>query len=148
VTLLRLRQIAEQYGHPFSIVNEMLDVRKRDLAEVTRADDFIVSDQLVSLMLAQISENTELATVFDDLFDPEGSELYLKPAVDYVQLGRPVNFYTVVEAAKRRGEVAVGYRQYADSHNPLKSYGVRVHPAKSMLVTFADQDRIIVLAED
>jgi voltage-gated potassium channel Kch len=148
VTLLHLRQIAERHNHPFSIVSEMLDVRKRDLAEVTRADDFIISDQLVSLILAQISENKGLKTVLDDLFDAEGSELYLKPAEDYVQLGRPLNFYTVVEAAKRRGEVAVGYRQYADSHNPLKSYGVRVNPDKSKRVTFADQDRIIVLAED
>ena len=38
----------------------MLDVRNRELAEVTQADDFIVSDKLVSLMLAQVSENKDL----------------------------------------------------------------------------------------
>ena len=41
-------------------VSEMLDVRNRELAEVTSADDFIVSDKLVSLMLSQVSENREL----------------------------------------------------------------------------------------
>ena len=65
----------------------MLDVRNRELAEVTRADDFIVSDQLISLMLTQISENRELDAVFADLFDPDGSEIYLKPAGDYVEPG-------------------------------------------------------------
>ena len=49
VTLLHLRDIAAKPAERFSIVSEMLDVRNRDLAEVTRADDFIVSDRLVSL---------------------------------------------------------------------------------------------------
>ncbi|HMN27195.1 MAG TPA: hypothetical protein PKE45_03500, partial [Caldilineaceae bacterium] len=39
ITLLHLRKIAEAHGHPFSIVSEMLDVRNRELAQVTRADD-------------------------------------------------------------------------------------------------------------
>ncbi|MBI3761433.1 MAG: potassium transporter TrkA [Chloroflexi bacterium] len=147
ITLLHLRDIAGKSGHPFSIVSEMLDVRNRQLAEVTQADDFIVSDKLVSLMLSQISENKELAAVFTDLFDPEGSELYLKPAGNYVELGRPLNFYTVVESARRRGEVAIGYRLKAEANDAAKSYGVRVNPHKSNPVTFAEDDRMIVLAE-
>ena len=46
----------------------MPDVRNRQLAEVTRADDFIVSDSLVSLLLSQIAENRDLNAVFGDLF--------------------------------------------------------------------------------
>jgi len=99
-------------------------------------------------MLSQISENKELAAVFQDLFDPEGSELYLKPAEDYVELGRPLNFYTVVEAARQRGEVAIGYRHHAEAHDPARSYGVRVNPPKSVPVTFSREDRVIVLAEN
>ena len=44
-------------GESFTIVSEMLDIRNRELAEVTRADDFIVSDKLVSLIMTQIAEN-------------------------------------------------------------------------------------------
>ena len=44
-------------GAEFSIVSEMLDDRNRELAQVTKVDDVIVSDKLISLMLAQISEN-------------------------------------------------------------------------------------------
>ncbi len=130
ITLLHLREIGERSGHAFSIVSEMLDIRNRNLAEVTRADDFIVSDKLVSLMLAQISENKSLGPVFTDIFDPEGSEIYVKPAANYVKLGEPVNFYTVVEAARRRGEVAFGYRRMADAGDAAKSYGVVVNPTK------------------
>jgi ion channel POLLUX/CASTOR len=147
ITLLHLRDIAARKGHSFSIVSEMLDIRNRELADVTRADDFIVSETLISLMLAQLSENKELMQVFEDLFDPEGSELYLKPAEEYVTPGLAVNFYTVVEAARRRGEVAIGYRNATDANNSATSHGVHVNPDKSLLVTFAAGDKVIVLAE-
>jgi voltage-gated potassium channel Kch len=75
ITLLHLRDVREKTEGDFSIVSEMLDVRNRDLANVTRADDFIVSDRLVSLMLAQLAENPKLSDVFADLFDPEGAEI-------------------------------------------------------------------------
>jgi hypothetical protein len=147
ITLLHLRDISDRTGHDFSIVSEMLDVRNRALADVTRADDFIVGDRLVSLMLSQIAENKELNAVFADLFDPEGSEIYLKPASNYVTPGRAVSFYTVVEAARRRGEVAIGYRIKAQSGDASKAYGVRVNPKKSDSLIFAPEDRVIVLAE-
>jgi ion channel POLLUX/CASTOR len=148
VTLLYLRAIGDAHGNPFSIVSEMLDTRNRQLAEATQADDFIISDRLISLMLAQVAENKQLSAVFQDLFDPEGAEIYLKPASDFVQLGTPVNFYTVVEAARRQGAVAIGYRLDSDAHNAAAFYGVKVNPQKSQTVTFAAADRIVVLAND
>jgi voltage-gated potassium channel Kch len=148
ITLLHLRDMAEKGGHDFRIVTEMLDTRNRELAEVTQADDFIVSNKLTSLMLAQVSENKELSAVFADLFDPEGAEIYLKPAKNYVALGRPVNFYTVLEAARRRGEIAIGYRREAIAKDAAQAYGVAVNPAKSGKITFAEADKVIVLAED
>jgi voltage-gated potassium channel Kch len=147
ITLLHLRDLSKHSERPFAIVSEMLDVRNRTLAEVTRADDFIVSDRLVSLMLSQIAENKELNAVFDDLFDPAGSEIFLKRASNYVAIGVPVNFYTVVEAARRRGEAAFGYRIRALADDPEKAHGVVVNPDKSKMITFAERDRIIVLAE-
>lgn len=147
ITLLHLRDIASRSEQPFSIVSEMLDARNRALAEVTRADDFIVSDKLVSLILSQISENKELNAIFTDLFDPEGSEIYLKLAADYVRLETPMNFYTVVEAARQRNEIAIGYRLLKHSSDAAKAYGVVVNPTKSNSVTFSSWDRIIVLAE-
>ncbi len=144
VTLLHLRDIEAKRGETFSVVSEMLDVRNRQLAEVAQPDDFIVSDKLVSLLLAQISENGHLAAVFDDLFDPEGAEIYLKPAEDYVAAGEPVRFATVVDAARRRGEIAIGYL----SAKGGVAERVHVNPKKSSQATFAAGDKIIVIAED
>ena len=148
VTLLHLRDIAERDETPFSIVSEMLDLRNRELAEVTNVDDFIVSDHLVSLMMSQLSEDADLYAVFTDIFDPEGSEIYMKPVRDYVELGKPVNFYTLVEAARRRGQSAIGYRLEAEARQAAKSYGVHTNPKKSELVVFSPEDKIIVVAED
>lgn len=148
ITLLHLREIAEAKGRKFSIVSEMLDLRNRDLAEVTRADDFIVSDRLVSLMLAQISENKQLNAVFGDIFDPEGSEIYLKPAEIFVRLGVEMNFYTVLEAARRRDALAIGYKLQRFARDAAQSYGVVVNPKKAAKVKFEAGDKIVVVAED
>jgi Trk K+ transport system NAD-binding subunit len=147
VSLLHLRDIAEHDETPFSIVSEMLDLRNRELAEAAKVDDFIVSEHLISLMMAQLSENAELLGVFTDMFDPEGSEIYLKPMSNYVVTGKPINFATVVEAARRRNETAIGYRIMADAGKTGKSYGVRTNPKKSEKVIFAPEDRVIVISE-
>jgi voltage-gated potassium channel Kch len=147
VTILHLRDIAIRDETPFSIVSEMLDLRNRALAEVAHVDDFIVSDHLISLMLAQLSENSNLYAAFEDLFDPEGAEIYLKPVGEYVATGAPVNFYTLAEAARRRGETAFGYRLFREAGDAEKSYGVHTNPKKSETIVFAEEDKVVVLAE-
>lgn len=148
ITLLHLREIAEHNGRSFSIVSEMLDMRNRELAEITHADDFIVDIKLVSMMLSQISENRELSAVFADLFDAEGTEIYLKPVEDYVATGRPVDFYTVTASATSRGESAIGYRCKANASNSEKGYGVVLNPDKEAKVAFEPGDTVIVVARE
>ncbi len=147
ISLLHLRDIMEKSGKPVSIVSEILDLRNRELAHVAHPDDFIISNHLVGLMLSQVSHNKDLNAVFFDIFDPEGSEVYLKLAKNYVKTGTPVTFATVVEAARRRGEIAFGWQAKADVSNPEKDYGVCVNPNKSDVITFAEWDRIILMAE-
>jgi Trk K+ transport system NAD-binding subunit len=148
ITLLHLRDMADRAQIELNVVTEMLDDRNRELAEVTKADDFIVSDKLISLMLSQVSENKQLTDVFDILFSSRGSEIYLRSADLYIAPGETVDFYTVLEAARRRGETAIGYRIAADARNSERAYGVAVNPNKAARVTFTPRDKIIVLAED
>ena len=54
----------------------------------------------------------------------------------------------MVEAARQKGEVALGYRIKPHARDAQRAYGVVVNPAKSATVTFAERDRVIVLAED
>ena len=126
----------------------MLDIRNRELAEVTKADDFIVSDELISLLMSQIAENKNLMRVFEDLFNAEGSEIYLKPMSDYIKTGQNVDFYSILESAKRKGQTAIGYRISALAHNNLEAYGVVINPLKSNSISFSASDKLIVLSEN
>ena len=148
VTLLHLRDIADRSGVRLNIVSEMLDDRNRELAEVTQADDFIVSDRLVGLMLAQVSENQRLAEVFASLFSPEGSEVYLRPVELYLRPGVEADFYTIAAAAAARGETAIGYRIGAHARSAARGYGVAINPHKPDKLHLVRGDSIIVLAED
>jgi voltage-gated potassium channel Kch len=146
VTLLHLRQIAEEAGVHSSVVSEMIDIRNRELAEVSRADDFVVSNKLISLMLAQASENEFMEQIFASLLDEDGAELYLRPASGYVALDTDVDFYTVAVAALERDEVAIGYRQRGAADDGRNLGGVKVNPVKSEKVRFGADDCIVVLA--
>jgi voltage-gated potassium channel Kch len=147
VTLLHLRNIGRASGRRINIVSEMMDLRNRALAQVARADDFIVSDTLVSLMLSQLAENRHLHEIFRELFGSEGSEIYLRPASAYVLPDSELDFYTVLEAAARRGETAIGYREAALAADPGAAYGVRVNPDKAQRRRWVEGDQVIVLAE-
>ncbi|MCL5070939.1 MAG: potassium transporter TrkA, partial [Actinobacteria bacterium] len=148
ITLLHLRDISEKTGVKFSIISEMLDIRNRSLAEVARVNDFIVSDKLLSLILTQVSENKHLNLVFADLFDADGSEIYIKKACNYIDCSKSVNFYTIIEAAQHKNEVAIGYKLFREETNAEKSYGIYINPVKSEMITLSDEDSIIVLAEE
>lgn len=147
VTLLQLRKITDGAKKHVGIVSEMIDVRNRNLAAVTRADDFVVSNKLVSLMLAQASENELMAQIFDELLDEAGPEIYMRPVTDYIAIDRPANFFTLAFAALDRGEVALGYsRKGAVGRDPRNLGDVVINPVKSAEVQFTDSDRLIVLA--
>ena len=148
ITLLHLRNIAEQQNARFNIISEMRDIKNRKLAEVAQADDFIIGDNLISLYLSQVSETKELEGVFNTLFSAEGSEIYLNPAINYVQPDANVDFYTLLESAVKQGETAIGYRVMAEARNPEQNYGIRLNPNKNERFSLASEDMLIVLADE
>jgi len=147
ITLLHLRDIGDLSGVDMNVISEMLDNRNRELAEITKADDFIVGNTLISLMLSQVSENVQLAEVFAYLFSAQGAEIYLRPFELYLNPGSSSSFYSVVQAAAARGETALGYRRVADAFNSKAAYGVKVNPDKLEALSFQAGDKVIVLSE-
>ena len=74
----------------------------------------------------------------------------MRPVGDYVDLTGPVSFYTIAEAARQRGQTAIGYRRKRDSEDgdDRNMGGVVVNPNKSEALEYLPEDRVIVLAED
>jgi hypothetical protein len=154
VTLLNVRNIRQKGGYSLTITSEILDVENHSLVETPEDDDFVVSDHLISLALAQISDNKVLGPVFNTLFDTQGVEIYLKPVTNYVKTGQPVSFFTVVVAGLRQNETVIGYRINAQrnhaggSDNNLNTkHDIILNPDKRLSLEFVDEDKIIVLAE-
>ena len=150
ICLLHLRNIIDKNPRQktFSIVTEMFDIRNRELAEITRADDFIVSPNILSKYIAQISENKNLTKVFDVLLTAEGAEIYLRPACLFTKLGVPVSFSRILQASIKQQTLAIGYRQTKYSQDPNKFYGIVLNPDKDISIIFRQEDKIIVLAEE
>ncbi|GHH42758.1 CASTOR/POLLUX-related putative ion channel [Streptomyces candidus] len=142
--LLNLRDLSELHTHTYSVVTEMAYDRHRALAQAAKPDDFVVSGNLLSLRLAQVSENPRVDVIFEELFSPEGCRIALQAAGDYVPLGEVTDFYAVVDAARRRGETAIGHRIHARAHLAPR-YGNILNPDKTERVSYEDLDRIIVL---
>ncbi len=144
VTLVHLHDIAARSGADFAIVSEVIDVADTELTTVTGVNDVVVSDAVLSLLLTQVSENRHLADIFASLFQADGPEVYMRQVDHYVKAG-PVSFATLIAAASRIGETAIGYRS-AKAVDPRQ--GVMLNPAKSATFPIAAGDRLIVLAED
>ena len=145
-TLLRLillRDIADKTGRQFAITTEMRSVDNQRLASQARVDDFVIGSNFESLLMSQISEDPKIVPIITDLLDESGSELYMKPAADYVPFGIPVDGYTLTESAARKGEIYVGYRHVGEGNT-----NVVVNPLKSDTVMFEEQDQLIVIAEN
>jgi voltage-gated potassium channel Kch len=141
LTLLLLqRALARDGDRRGRIVTELLDSRDVELARATGADDFVVSDELSSLLMAQLAERSELEPVLTDLFDVEGSALSLKPASWYAR--GPVTFAHVAAAARARGEIAIGYRIERADGLPE----VVLNPPKSSMVELDERAQVVVIA--
>ena len=145
ITLLHLRDMKVKSGGDFAIVSELNDDANRRLAQVTRADDFIVGRRMISLLLSQLSRSPHLNDVIAELFEARGADIYLRPANDYIIPDTPATFATVIAGAAARGETAIGVRRLAEVALP-PSYGIELNPAKRGPVTLTARDKVIVLA--
>jgi hypothetical protein len=148
ICLLHLRNMGEKSGKSYNIVTEMLDIKNRVLGVVAKANDFIIGENLISLLLSQLSENVQLKKVFDVLLTSEGSEIYLKPAHQYIEIGKETDFNEVLSNALEYGDTAFGYRKMKQEHSAEDNFGIRINPKKDQKIIFDENDYIIVLSED
>jgi hypothetical protein len=131
------------------VVAELLDPRDIELARVTGADDFVVSERLTSLLLAQLAENPALDPVFGHLLDVEGAEITLRPVERF---GDPVALATygdLVRAGIDRDEIVIGF--CARGATPVAAAGVGLgggivlNAPKSAPLHLAAGDEVVVV---
>lgn len=152
--LLLLRKIAKDEAfdkseHHTKIITQVLNSDNQELILQTDVDDFIISNRLISMILAQLSEEPRIKNLYDDIFQEDGSEIYVKPASLYFS-DFPVreDFATIMEQARKRDEICLGVRYNALSKDAESNFGVSLNLPKDELVTLTKDDFLVVLAED
>jgi len=132
------------------LITEILDSANRELVSHAGVDDFIISNRMVSMLFAQMSEEPEIESVYENLFREEGSEIYVKPAWLYLSsLPVTCRFGDLMRVAQKRdGEIAIGYKLKELESNSAANYGIKINPAKESVVTLGRDDCLVVVAED
>ena len=69
------------------VISEILDSRTKDLVSVAQISDYVLSNELVSMALAMVSEDQQINRVLDELFDEEVSRKCIGDGPFVVLLG-------------------------------------------------------------
>ena len=152
IILLLLRKIFSEHAHESKntkLITEVMDSSNQELIAKSGVNDFIISNRFVSNIFAQVSEEADIKTVYDDLFQEAGSEIYLKPASLYFKkLPQEVKFSDLMAIANLRKEICIGIRLYDKANSKEFNYGVSLIPDKNTTFLLTSRDSFVVVAED
>jgi ion channel POLLUX/CASTOR len=139
-TLLLVRDIRQKRSNTeVTLISEVCDPRTKRLIAVANVSDYVVSNELVSMALAAVSERKDMVDVWADLFSAAGHELYLRDPRYYVADGGMASFRGLEERARLRGEVALGYRTDGKLLlNPKDRDAARKWTARDVVVVLAE----------
>lgn len=132
------------------VVTEVLESENHSLIHQAGVNDFIISNRMVSMIFAQMSEEPGIKLVYDDLFQEDGSEIYVKPIELYFDsLPVKVPFADLMrQAQKRDEEVCIGIKRGSLGNDSDENYGVKLIPLKDEIIELGPGDSLVVVAED
>ncbi|MFO7949922.1 MAG: hypothetical protein R6U36_06095 [Candidatus Fermentibacteraceae bacterium] len=146
--LRRLRRELPEGRRRAQIITQVMKAENEDLVASSEADDFIVSNRMITMLLAQLSEQPGIAGIYEELFSEAGSEIYLKPARLYFRdLPREVPFGSMIEAAAGRDEICIGFREMKACADSRRNYGITLNPGKRRVFHVDADDTLVVIAE-
>ena len=134
----------------YSIVTEMKFAHNKEIIPKGPEDDFIISDEIISSIIAQTVLNKNLGKLYYDiLLKSEGCEIYLKDAAYYVPDGENTCFNEIIKSAANLKEIAIGYISHdktSNDKNPKEI--ITLNPPKDIELKITDLDKVITIAKD
>lgn len=145
LALLHVRNYLSAHGTTGNIVAELVDPNDVDLTAPAENSDFIVSQRLIGLLLAQLSESPDLAPVFQELFDSTGAVIAMHPVERYVAPGS-TTFRTIIESAREWGVTPIGIRYASQGGSSGTASVIALNPDKDVPLTLSEDDSIVVIS--
>ncbi|NNJ55937.1 MAG: hypothetical protein HKP14_07385 [Bacteroidia bacterium] len=148
IILLLLREMSKESSNP-KIITQVLNSENQQLINQTDVDDFIISNKLITMVLAQLSEEPRIKILYDDIFSEDGSEIYVKPANLYFDsFPQKITFGDAMGIANKRNEVCLGIRKADKLKDIQNNFGVTLNLPKDKVIELLEDDYLVVLSED
>jgi len=140
VTLLVLKNIAERLGDSWgaTVVSEIRNPRNRRLASAAGIDDFVISNEVCSMIMAQLVIEPDLGDVYEEIFDPSGCEVQLRCPTVYSSR----TFAQLSAEGLQKREVVMGWLTGVGCNAD-----VYLNPQKDDTIPDDKNTRIVVIAE-
>ncbi len=135
-----------------TVISEILDPRTKSLISVARVSDHIMSNVFVACILAMVAEQRAINAVLSELLSSSGAEIQLTSCLEYVKAGDHLDFYTIMARARKRSEVAIGFKaaislDKAGRADPPEFVDFVINPRdKAQKRTWDARDSVIVIA--
>jgi hypothetical protein len=151
--LLQLRSLFNKLGKQnkiqTKIITEVSDSKNMELIAYTGVNDLIISNRLISMMLAQISENRKVFGLYDQLLKESGAEIYIKPIELYfLSVPQKLHFADIIHAAQKRNEICIGIKNKRLEKDFEANFGIELNPLKTKEFELQPGDSFVVLAEN
>ena len=143
-----LKELPADQPRP-KLITEVMDTKNQSLVARAGVNDFIISNQLMSMLFAQISEEPDILRVYDQIFSEDGSVIYLKTTEMYFkEFPVTATYADLIAVAQNREEVCLGIKRHQHGGDLEENYGVKLIPEKNPVYELTAEDHLVVLAED